>query len=133
MDPARRVVFVCVENSARSQMAEGFLKEIAPYMDVQSAGTRPCAQINPDAVLVMRESGIDISEQVPKLVTAELTKNALMINMGCMQQDACPALMRDDVEDWQIEDPGGKDIEQMRRIRDQIRRKVRELLAKMDG
>lgn len=134
MNITKKVLFVCVENSARSQMAEGFLRELAPHVDAQSAGTRPCAEIDPVAVRVMREVGIDITGQSPKLVTDVMIRDSLTVGMGCMdKQDACPALLMGNVDDWQIEDPKNKDIEQVRRIRDQIRERVQELLAKIDG
>ncbi len=147
----KSVLFVCVENSARSQMAEGFLRDMAPHIGVQSAGTVPGTAINPDAVKVMREAGIDIMRQFPKAITArmldaaaaetaaataaaEVPKGVVVINMGCMGDAACPALSSAcDMDDWQIGDPKGGDIDQMRAIRDEIRQKVRRLVDELNG
>ena len=127
------VLFVCVENSARSQMAEGFLRQMAPHIRVQSAGTRPGAQVSPEAVRAMREVGIDISGQEPKEVTQEMLAGSAVVNMGCMDREACPALFAEGVADWKIDDPKGADAGQVRAIRDQIRDRVRALVGEMDG
>ena len=129
----KRVLFVCVENSARSQMAEGFLREMAPHIRVQSAGTRPGIQVSPEAVRAMREVGIDISEQEPKGVTQEMLAGSTVINMGCMDREACPALSVEGVADWKIDDPKGADAGQVGVIRDQIRDKVQALIGGMGG
>lgn len=129
----KEVLFVCVENSARSQMAEGFLRQMAPHIRVQSAGTRPGAQVSPEAVRAMREVGIDISRQAPKEVTREMLAGSTVINMGCMDREACPALFTEGAADWKIDDPKGADAEQVRVIRDQIRGRVRALVGEMGG
>ena len=130
---AKKVVFVCVENSARSQMAEGFLREMAPHIRVQSAGTKPGATLNPTAAKVMQEVGVDITKQTPKAINPDMLKNGtVIVNMGCMDKDACPALLADDMADWQIDDPKGKDIEQVRAIRDAIRQRVRDLARTLE-
>lgn len=123
------ILFVCVENSARSQMAEGFLKYIAPHIRVQSAGTRPGDIITSEAVAVMREVGIDITGQTPKKVTSQMiAESTRVINMGCIDKESCPAFLADDVSDWGIEDPKGKSIEEVRAIRDAIRDKVYKMV-----
>jgi len=128
------VLFVCVENSARSQMAEGFLRKMAPHVHVQSAGTRPGAEINPVTVAAMSEVGIDITGQSPKAVTPDMISgdDTITVNMGCMDRDECPALFVKDVADWQIEDPKGKGLDEVRAIRDAIRDRVQELVRGMD-
>ena len=127
------VLFVCVENSARSQMAEGFLRKMAPHIRVQSAGTRPSTQVSPEAVRAMREVGVDISRQEPKGVTQEMLAGSTVINMGCVDREACPALFAEGTADWKIDDPKGADAEQVRVIRDQIRDRVRALIGEMGG
>ena len=130
------VLFVCAQNSARSQIAEGFFKKYAAKDIVcSSAGTMPADKVNPYAVQVMKEAGIDISENRPKIVTNEMIENAsIIINMGCMDNNFCPSalLQNKNMEDWGIEDPAGKSIEKMREIRDQIERKVRELISDLE-
>ncbi|MCE2497457.1 MAG: arsenate reductase ArsC [Nitrosopumilaceae archaeon] len=129
----KKILFVCVENSARSQMAEGFLRQMAPHIRVQSAGTRPGAHVSPAAVRAMREVGIDISGQAPKEVTREMLAGSTVINMGCMDREACPALFVEGVADWKIDDPEGADAEQVEAIRDQIRDRIRALIGEMGG
>lgn len=126
----KTVLFVCVENAGRSQMAEGFFRKYAPsgYSAV-SAGTRPAGQINPVAVAAMQEVGIDIGTQKSKIVTDDMIRNAeKAVNMGCMDQAECPLLFLNNPVDWGIEDPKGKDIEKVRAIRDEIERRVIELV-----
>lgn len=125
------ILFVCVENAGRSQMAEGFFNKFAPegYKAI-SAGTKPVSQINPVAVDVMREVGIDISNQKSKDITEDLMRNSTkIVNMGCMEKGACPTLLLHNVVDWKTEDPKGKSIEKTREIRDQIEQRVMELVA----
>jgi len=124
----KRVLFVCVENACRSQMAEGFFKAMSREKAVaKSAGNAPAANINPVAIQVMKEVGIDISKHKPKPITAEMVKEAdKVILMGC-GRNACPIVPKE-VVDWQIEDPVGKGIEKFREIRDLIRSEVEELL-----
>lgn len=125
----RTILFVCVENSGRSQMAEGFFNaKYAPkgYKAI-SAGTRPSSQINPLAVQVMKEAGIDISKQKSKIITEDMIcGSARSVNMGCMDKSECPMLFMNNVIDWGIEDPKGKPIEKVRKIRDEIEQRVRE-------
>ncbi len=127
----KTMLFVCVENAGRSQMAEGFFRKYAPegYEPV-SAGTKPVSQINPLVIQVMDEIGIDISKQKSKDLTEDMIRNSdKIINMGCMDKDFCPTLFIPKVIDWGIEDPEGKPIEQVREIRDEIVRRIKELAA----
>ena len=127
----KTVLFVCVENAGRSQIAEGFFKKLAPseYEGI-SAGTIPVTEINPLAVQAMKEVDIDISDNKSKLVTNEMIEESdSVVNMGCMDKESCPALFVEDVTDWDIEDPKGKSIEDVRRIRDSIELKVKELVS----
>jgi len=128
----KKILFVCVENAGRSQMAEGFLRKYAPQFDVISAGTKPQSQLNSHVIDVMKEIGIDITEQKPKELTNEMIVQSVTVNMGCMDKESCPALFVDDVIDWNISDPKDKDIEQIRKIRDEIKNKVLNLIKKLD-
>jgi arsenate reductase (thioredoxin) len=125
----KTILFVCVENAGRSQMAEGFFKKYAPEGFVPaSAGTKPISQIDPLAIQVMNEIGIDISKQKPKDLSEDMMRNSdKIINMGCMDNNFCPTLFIPKVIDWGIEDPNGKQIEQVREIRDEIERRIKEL------
>jgi protein-tyrosine-phosphatase len=125
----KTILFVCVENAGRSQMAEGFFKKYAPEGFVPaSAGTKPISQTNPLAIRVMNEIGIDISKQKPKDLSEDMMRNSdKIINMGCMDNNFCPTLFIPKVIDWGIEDPKGKQIEQVREIRDEIERRIKEL------
>jgi arsenate reductase len=123
------MLFACVENAGRSQIAEGFFRKYAPegYESV-SAGTRPVSQINPLAIQVMDEIGIDISKQKPKDLSEDMMRNSdKIINMGCMDKGFCPTLFFPRVIEWRIEDPKGKPIEKVREIRDEIERRIKEL------
>lgn len=136
MPHAKVVLFICVQNSARSQIAEGFFKKYAGgEMTCYSAGTMPADRVNPDAVFVMKEVGIDISTNKPKVITNEMIEHAsLIINMGCMDNASCPAVLlqnKNSMEDWDIEDPVGKPIDKMRETRDQIERKVTSLIRQL--
>jgi protein-tyrosine-phosphatase len=124
------ILFVCVQNSGRSQIAEGFFKKYAPKgYEVISAGTVPASQINPIAVEIMKEVGIDISKQMPKDLTEDMMRNSTaIINMGCMDDKFCPTLFVPKVIDWGIEDPKDKPIEKVREIRDEIERRVLEII-----
>ena len=127
----KRILFVCVENAGRSQMAEGFFRKISPaeYQPI-SAGTNPTDIINPLAIEVMKEIGIDITKQKPKVLSDDMIRNSVkIVNMGCMDKESCPALFVNNVIEWNISDPKGKPIEQVRKIRDEIEAKVRELIA----
>jgi arsenate reductase (thioredoxin) len=124
------VLFVCVENAGRSQIAEAFAKKHG--MNAQSAGTIPSARINPTVVEVMRERGIDLSSNHPKTLTPELIRKAsLVVTMGCSIEEACPkpiiAQMQKKLVEWHLEDPRGKSLEEVRKIRDEIERKIMEL------
>jgi arsenate reductase len=125
----KKILFVCVENAGRSQMAEGFFRKYAPAdYEPYSAGTKPTGAINPLAIQAMRESGIDITTQTPKTITDSMIREASkVINMGCMDRESCPALFVNDVLDWAIEDPKGRPLEDMRKIRDTIEKRVQEL------
>ena len=125
----KTVLFVCVENSARSQMAEGFFRKYAPrgYSTI-SAGTKPSGEINPLAIQVMKELGVDIGKQKSKIITEEMIRNSTVrVNMGCMERESCPTLFIHNVLEWGIEDPKGKSIEKVREIRDNIEQRVRQL------
>lgn len=130
-DRVRSILFVCIENAGRSQMAEGFFNKYAPkgYEGI-SAGTMPVSHINPIAVEVMREAGIDISNQKSKELTDEMIRNSSnIVNMGCMEKESCPTLFLQNLLDWNIEDPKDKPIEKVREIRDEINQRVKELVA----
>jgi arsenate reductase (thioredoxin) len=130
------ILFVCVENAGRSQMAEGFFNQrYAPkgYHAI-SAGTRPVSQINPLAVQVMNEVGVDISSQKSKMITEDMIRSsAKSVNMGCIERAECPLLFMNNVIDWGIEDPKGKSIEKVREIRDEIDRRVIEIAQSLQG
>ena len=125
------VLFVCVHNAGRSQMAAGFLQAIAgDRIDVRSAGSEPTEAINPMAVQAMSEAGIDITTGNPKLLTIDAVKQAdVVITMGC--GDACPIFPGKRYEDWQLDDPAGQRIEAVRVIRDEIRSRVETLVAEL--
>jgi len=132
MVKSNKILFVCVENAGRSQMAEGFLREYAPQFDVTSAGTQPKSQLHPIVVQVMKEIGIDITKQKPKELTNQMIKQSITVNMGCMDPESCPALFVKGVIDWKILDPKNKDIDQVRKIRDQIKNQVLDLIKKLE-
>lgn len=123
------VLFVCVHNAGRSQMAAGLIKlRSQGRIHVRSAGSDPGEQINPAAVEAMRELGIDLSQEFPKPLTDEFVRDAdVVITMGC--GDACPIYPGKRYEDWQLDDPAGQDIETVRRIRDDIDSRVQALVA----
>jgi len=130
-EPKKSVLFVCIQNAGRSQMAEGFFKKYAPkeYEGI-SAGTMPVSEINPLAVEVMREVDIDISGQKSKEITEDMIRNSSkIVNMGCMDKVSCPTLFLQNLLDWNIEDPKDKQIEKVRKIRDEIEQRVKELVA----
>lgn len=123
------VLFVCVHNAGRSQMAAGFLRELGKgRVEVLSAGSEPKDQINPVAVEAMAEEGIDIAGQQPKVLTVEAVKESdVVITMGC--GDACPIFPGKRYEDWELEDPAGQGIDAVRRIRDDIRGRIENLIS----
>lgn len=129
------VLFVCVENAGRSQMAEAFFRKYAPAkFKVISAGTTPSSQLNPTVVQVMKEVGIEMMQQSPKKISSEMIENSSKtINMGCMDKESCPALFVNDVLDWNIPDPKDKSIDDVRKIRDQILKKVLQLVESFEG
>ena len=127
----KTVLFVCVENAGRSQMAEGFFRKYAPrgYVTL-SAGTKPSGEINPLAVEVMKEVGIDISNQKSKEITEDMMRDSeKIVNMGCMDNSFCPTLFLPHVIDRRIEDPKGKPIEIVREIRDDTEQRVKQLVS----
>lgn len=125
----KTILFVCVQNAGRSQMAEGFFRKYAPEgYEPLSAGTKPTSEINPLAIQVMNEIGIDISKQKSKDLSEDMMRNSdRIINMGCMDKNFCPTLFIPKVIDWGIEDPKDKPIETVREIRDEIERRIKEL------
>ena len=125
------VLFVCVHNAGRSQMAAGYLRSLGgDAVEVLSAGSAPGEAVNPAAVAVMAEEGIDISEAIPALLTTEAVREAdVVITMGC--GDACPIFPGKRYEDWLLDDPAGQGIEVVRRIRDDIRGRVVMLLDEL--
>ena len=125
------VLFVCVHNAGRSQMAAAYLTHLAgDGVRVRSAGSTPADEINPAVVQVMREAGIDISHEIPKVLTTEAVQASdVVITMGC--GDSCPFLPGKKYLDWELPDPAGKDADQIRPIRDQIEQRVRGLLAEL--
>ena len=131
----KKILFVCVENAGRSQMAEGFFKKYAPKGWASlSAGSRPTPIINPVAVQAMKEVGIDISGQKPKELSDELIRASfLKVSMGCIDKTECPAVFVGKFQDWGIEDPKGKSIDKVREIRDEIEEKVKKLVANLES
>jgi len=129
----KTVLFVCVENAGRSQMAEGFFKKYAPKgFKALSAGTKPASQINPIVVEAMIEVGIDISKQKSKELTDEMIRDSdNVVNMGCMDKNFCPTIWLPKVIEWNLEDPKGKSIEKVREIRDEIEKRVKEVVAEI--
>jgi arsenate reductase len=128
------ILFVCVENAARSQMAEGFFNKLAPPgYRAQSAGTKPAEKLNPIAIQAMKEIGIDISIQRSKIITdAMIRDSAKTVNMGCMDKAECPLLFLGNPINWTIEDPNGMSVEKVRQIRDEIERRVKELVENLN-
>jgi len=128
-----KVLFVCVHNSGRSQMAKAFFNILAKKRGIaDSAGTKPSDRVNPVVVQVMQEVGIDISREIPKLLTPELMdKFDRIITMGCGGETSCPAGYLP-TEDWDLDDPEDKPIEEVRRIRYQIKKRVEKLAAELE-
>lgn len=127
----KRVLFVCVHNAGRSQMAAGLLATLSGgKIEVLSAGSAPKDSINPQAVEVMKEIGIDIANEKPKILTPEaVVASDVVITMGC--GDACPFYPGKRYEDWVLDDPAGKPIEVVRKIRDEIKMKVERLIQEL--
>ena len=125
------VLFVCVHNAGRSQMAAGFLTALSNgRVEVRSAGSMPADQVNPVAVQAMAEAGIDIADQQPKVLTTDAVQASdVVITMGC--GDACPIFPGKRYEDWKLDDPAGQGIDDVRPIRDDIRIRVESLLGEL--
>ncbi|MEX5710799.1 arsenate reductase ArsC [Parafrankia sp. FMc6] len=125
------VLFVCVHNAGRSQMAAGWLTHLAAgKIEVRSAGSMPAEQINPTAVAAMSEVGIDITAETPKILTAEAVQASdVVITMGC--GDACPIFPGKRYEDWKLDDPAGQGIDAVRPIRDDIRARIEKLIGEL--
>jgi protein-tyrosine-phosphatase len=134
MTETENVLFVCVENAGRSQMAEAFFKKYAPSkFKVISAGTAPSSQLNPKVVQVMAEIGITLDQQSPKLLSNDMIQDSLKtVNMGCMDKGSCPALFVKDVLDWKISDPKEKSLDEIREIRDKILTEVLYLIKSLE-
>ena len=125
------VLFVCVHNAGRSQMAAGWLRHLAgDTIEVRSAGSEPADRINPVAVRAMAEEGIDITTAQPRILTTEaIQRSDVVITMGC--GDTCPIFPGKRYEDWELDDPAGADIDAVRPIRDEIRHRVEELITSL--
>jgi arsenate reductase len=125
------VLFVCVHNAGRSQMAAAYLTHLAgDRVEVRSAGSAPADSVNPAAVAAMAEEGIDMSAEIPKVLTNEaVLASDVVITMGC--GDTCPIYPGKRYEDWQLEDPAGQGVEAVRPIRDEIRRRIEELIGEI--
>jgi protein-tyrosine-phosphatase len=127
------VLFVCVHNAGRSQMAAGLLDKLgAGRVHVRSAGSEPADRLNPNAVAAMAEVGVNLEREFPKPLTDEVVREAdVVITMGC--GDACPIYPGKRYEDWELDDPAGRDLEEVRGIRDEIAGRVRKLLSELEG
>ncbi|MGW4688384.1 arsenate reductase ArsC [Streptomyces sp. NPDC004244] len=125
------VLFVCIHNAGRSQMAAAWLTHLAQgRIEVRSAGSAPAGQVNPAAVEAMREAGIDMSAEVPKILTAEAVQASdVVITMGC--GDTCPVFPGIRYLDWQLDDPAGQGLDAVRPIRDEIEHRVRGLISEL--
>ena len=132
MSKKASVLFVCVHNAGRSQMAAGYLQALAgDRVEVRSAGTAPKNEVNPSAVAAMLEEGIDISANIPKVLTDEAVQDSdYVITMGC--GDTCPYFPGKTYLDWVLDDPAGQGVEAVRPIRDKIREHIEELIAEID-
>ncbi len=130
--PSTDVLFTCVENAGRSQMAEAFFQKYAKKLTASSAGTKPGPEINPVAVEAMAEIGIDLTSKTPKIISDKIIADSkIIVNMGCMDAESCPALFVDDVINWNISDPSGKSIDDVRKIRDEIESQIKKLVKKL--
>jgi len=127
----KRILFVCIENAGRSQMAEAFANYYGKgKLIVSSAGNKPAEKVNPVVGEAMKEKGLDISMNKPKLLTFQMAQDAdLIVTMGCNDQGICPGPFFKPTVDWKLEDPKGKPIEKVRGIRDEIARRVQNLIA----
>ena len=131
MNTKPSVLFVCVHNAGRSQMAAAYLQHLGEgRIEVRSAGSAPADQVNPAAVQAMQEEGIDLSSQTPKiLTTAAVQASDVVITMGC--GDTCPIFPGKRYEDWTLDDPAGQGIEPVRKIRDEIRTRTEHLISEL--
>jgi protein-tyrosine-phosphatase len=131
---AENILFVCVENAGRSQMAEAFFRKYAPgRFNVSSAGTSPSSQLNPIVIQVMKEIGIDLVHQKPKVLSDSMIANSSKtVNMGCMDKESCPSLFVKDTLDWNISDPKEKSLDEVREIRDKIKSEVLDLIKSLE-
>ena len=133
MSKLQKILFVCVENTGRSQMAEGFFRKYSQKFEVFSAGTAPKSELIAEVVEVMNEIGIDITNQKPKQLSNEMIDDSIKtVNMGCIDKESCNSLFAKDVLDWNIKDPKGKTIQEVRKIRDQIKSEVLALIKKLE-
>lgn len=125
------VLFVCVHNAGRSQMAAGYVRALSGgAVEVRSAGSAPASSINPEVVAAMAEEGIDISAELPKILTTDSVEvSDVVITMGC--GDVCPVYPGKRYEDWSLDDPAGQGVEAIRPIRDEIKARVQVLLAEL--
>lgn len=130
-DTKPSVLFVCVHNAGRSQMAAGYLRHLSDGgIEVRSAGSMPADEINPVAVQAMLEEGIDITAEQPKVLTTEAVQDSdVVITMGC--GDVCPFFPGKRYEDWELDDPAGQGVEEVRPIRDDIRARIETLIAEL--
>ena len=129
-----KIIFVCIENAGRSQMAEAWARKLADFpVEITSAGTKPASKVSSKAIEVMKEINIDISDKKPKLLTPSMVdKETRFISMGCGVEESCAVpLFKKTFEDWGLEDPVGKDIEFFRKTRDIIKKKVEDLLLRI--
>ncbi len=131
----KKILFVCVENAGRSQMAEAFANHYGKgKLVTSSAGVMLVDRVNPVVVEVMKEKRIDISMNKPKLLTTKMAEEAdIIITMGCSVEKFCPAPLLKNVIDWGLEDPKGKPIEKVRQIRDEIEKRVLKLISELDN
>jgi protein-tyrosine-phosphatase len=128
----KKILFVCVENAGRSQMAETFFRKYASdKFHVTSAGTKPSSNVNQVVAQVMKEVGIDIENNTPKFLSNDMLNDSIAVSMGCIDKESCPTLFVKDILDWNISDPKGKSIDEVRKIRDQIEIKVKELVKNL--
>ena len=134
MPETQNILFVCTENAGRSQMAEAFFKKFSNLnFNVISAGTIPSDSLNSTVVMAMKEIGIDIIQQKPKLLSNSMIENSVKtVNMGCMDKQNCPALFVEDIDNWNIPDPKNQSIEDVRKIRDQIKFNVLKLITSLE-
>ncbi|MCH9658142.1 arsenate reductase ArsC [archaeon] len=124
------ILFVCVENAGRSQMAEAFFRKFASDKFIaSSAGTVPSSRLNPIVIQVMNEVGIDMTKQTPKLLSDSMIGNSFKtVNMGCMDKESCPSLFVKNVIDWNVADPKEKSLDEVRTIRDSVKSQVMALV-----